>query len=123
MTLLEIFEKQMISLQLVFVFQIYSLRMALVYAVRVFISRGCVSILCKPFQFLDQWRNLEPGIIKVGISLFGTELHSLAVNEAEIEPSPMWISWLHIERNILQRRRLNSHLEAAPGRWLSWDKT
>lgn len=60
---------------------------------------------------LDQRHNLEPGIIKAGISLFGIELYSLAVNEAAVvEPGPMWDIWLHTERNIFQRHILNSHL-------------
>lgn len=67
------------------------------YAIYVFISTGCVSISFKHFQSLDQCHNLEPGIIKAGISLLGIELYSLAVNKAEVvEPSPMWASWLHI---------------------------
>lgn len=63
------------------------------------------------FQSLGQCHNLEPEIIKAGISLFGTELYSLAVNEADVvEPSPTWAIWLHTERNIFQRHRLDSHL-------------
>lgn len=54
------------------------------------------------FYSLDQCHILEPGIMKARIFLlFGTELYSLAANEAEVvELNSMWASWLHIDRNI-----------------------
>lgn len=111
MTPLEIFEKHTISTQLVLVSQVQSLEdpfwcMQFVFLLVWSVFQFSVS----QFQALDQCHNLEPGVIKVGISLFGTELSSLAVNEADAEPSPMWAIWLRIERNIFQRHRLNSHL-------------
>ena len=64
------------------------------------------------FQSGGQCHKLEPGIIKAEISLlFGIELYSLAVNEAEVlEASPVLARWLYMERTIFQRHGLNAHL-------------
>lgn len=112
MTLLEIFEKHTISIQLVLISQVQSLKDAVWCMQFVFLLVWSVfQFSASQFQSLDQCHNLEPGVIKVGISLFGIELYSLAVNEADVaEPSPVWAIWLHIERNTFQRHRLNSHL-------------